>query len=48
MRRLALLGLWAAATLAACTDPATPDRECLNCYYSFADTLPLAQLCRYS
>jgi predicted Zn-dependent protease len=40
MRRLALLGLWAAATLVACSDPATPDRECLNCYYSFADTFP--------
>lgn len=38
MKRLALLGLWAAATVAACSDPATPDRECAGCYYSFADT----------
>ena len=40
MRPLALLALWVAATMAACGDPATPDRECLNCYYSFADTFP--------
>ena len=40
MRRLALLGACAAATLAACMDPATPDRECAGCYYSFADTEP--------
>jgi predicted Zn-dependent protease len=40
VRRLALLGVWAAATLTACSDPATPDRECQNCYYSFADTFP--------
>lgn len=40
MRRLALLAASVAATLAGCSDPATPDRECQNCYYSFADTSP--------
>lgn len=39
MKRLALLALWA-AVIVACSDPATPDRECQNCYYSFADTFP--------
>ncbi len=32
--------LAAVAIVAACADPVTPDRECLNCYYSFADTFP--------
>jgi predicted Zn-dependent protease len=40
VKRLALFAVCAAATVAACGDPATPDRECLNCYYSFADTVP--------
>jgi len=40
VKRLALLAACAAATLAACMDPATPDRECAGCYYSFADTFP--------
>lgn len=40
MKRLALLGLGAVATVAACSDPATPDRECVSCYYSFSDTFP--------
>ena len=40
MTRLLLLSALAAATAAACSDPATPDRECQNCYYSFADTFP--------
>lgn len=40
MKRLLLLSVLAAAAMAACNDPATPDRECQNCYYSFADTFP--------
>ncbi len=40
MRRLLLLSTLAAAAIVACSDPATPDRECAVCYYSFADTFP--------
>jgi predicted Zn-dependent protease len=40
MRTLLVLGVVAAALTAGCNDPAVPDRECLNCYYSFADTFP--------
>jgi predicted Zn-dependent protease len=40
MNRLTVLGILAGAILAACSDPAMPDRECQNCYYSFADTFP--------
>lgn len=36
MKRLALLVV--VAIVAACAEPTTPDRQCLNCYYSFADT----------